>query len=137
MRNRFFLQNSTVLAEKRKEVIEYLRIKGIDNKRYLQAYDYFATHNEEFDGATIVKDLDDLPDLPLAAMVHDWRYVHILLKYNGWRWLKIKVRFDWEYGKNLEALGKGAWVPYVRAVGLIISTPLYPIYKLIKKRTNE
>ena len=80
--NKFFRQPLDVLVEKRKDVIEYLRIKGIDAETYLKAYDYFTIHTEEFDGATIVKDLDDLPDLPLAAMVHDWQYLYILPKYN-------------------------------------------------------
>ena len=136
MANKFFLQPPEVLTEKRKDVIEYLRIKGLDNARYLKAYDYFAIHKKEFDGATIVKDLDDLPNLPLAALEHDYHYLTTLASvpwYKLLKWLKTKARLDWQYARDLESLGRGTWIPYTRAVFLILTSPLYPLFKLYKK----
>tara|TARA_R110000796_G_scaffold101246_1_gene209976 strand:+ start:157 stop:576 length:420 start_codon:yes stop_codon:yes gene_type:complete len=139
MKNKFFLQDSKVLAEKRLDVIEYLRIKNVSNATYLPAYDYFVINNTQFDGATIVKDLNDLPDLTLAACKHDHGYLTELALipwYKLLKWLKTKVKLDWQYAKDLEDLGKGTWIPYGRAVSLIITIPLYPLYILYKKITS-
>ena len=136
MANKFFLQPPEVLTEKRKDVIEYLIIKGLVDTRYLKAYDYFAIHKKEFDGETIVKDLDDLPDLPLAGLKHDYHYLTTLASvpwYKLLKWLKTKIRLDWQYAKDLQSLGKGSWIPFARAVFLILATPLYPLFKLYKK----
>ena len=133
MVNKFFLQNIKVLAAKRLDVIEYLRIKRVDNTTFLKAYDYFAIHNMEFDGATIVKDLDDLPDLPLAAMKHDYEYLTTLKSAHWTKWIQTKVRLDWQYAKDLESLGKGTWIPYARAIILMLSSPLYPLFILFKR----
>ena len=134
--NKFFQQPLEVLVEKRIDVIEYLRIKGVENTRYLKAYDYFATHNKEFDGATIVKDLNDLPDLPLAAMVHDFGYLIELKKARFSKWLQTKIKLDWKYGQDLESLGKGTWIPYIRAISLIVTSPFYPLFIIYKKITS-
>lgn len=136
IKNKFFFQTHDVLAEKRLDVIEYLRIKGVDNEKYLKAYDYFVVNNAQFDGATIVKDLNDLPHLPLAAMLHDYEYLTTLKSVHWTSWIQTKVRLDWEYGQNLESLGKGTWIPYTRAISLIISTPLYPVFIIYKKITS-
>ena len=108
-----------------------LKIKGIYID-YEKAFDYFSKNPNQFDGATIVKDLVDLPELSISAMVHDYEYLINLPKYKGLSWLKYKVCIDWEYGQNLELLGKGYFIPYTRSVLLILITPIYLIIKLIK-----
>ena len=60
------------------------------------------THPSEFDGATIVKDLVDIEELDLDAMVHDYEYINganrsFIKKWNA----------DIRYIKNMEANGKG------------------------------
>ena len=129
----YFKQSHTTLVAKRQELVDLLLIKGLKEGNYFKAFDYFVEHPDRYDGATGVKDLTDMKGLSLASMVHDWQYLHILTKYKGWKWFKIKTRFDWEYGQNLEALGKGIWTPYLRAIGLVIITPFYIIYKKLKK----
>lgn len=136
MKNNFFLQPIETISEKRNDVIEYLRIKGVDNEKYLKAYDYFVINSTQFDGATIVKDLNDLPHLPLAAMLHDYEYIITLKSVHWTNWIQTKVRLDWEYGQNLESLGKGTWIPYARVVSLVISTPLYPLFILFKTKKS-
>ena len=63
----------------RKNIKTYLHIKErkiSDISEYLNAFDYFIEHPTEFDGATIVKDLVDIGELDLDAMVHDYDYIH-------------------------------------------------------------
>ncbi|NQY29965.1 MAG: hypothetical protein HRT69_10900 [Flavobacteriaceae bacterium] len=132
-------QTNARLDAKRLDVLEYLRIKGIPKfwkQLVLDAYDYFEQHPNEFDGASIVKDLDDLPNLSLAAMVHDYLYLIELKKNKGWRWLYGKCIYDYWYGKLLEMFGKGIFTPYFRTVLLVLSTPFYWLLLAIKKKQN-
>ena len=43
--------------------------------RYKKAFQYFRDFPDKFDGATIAKDFNDLPNLDLDAMVHDYEYI--------------------------------------------------------------
>ena len=89
----------------RKNVKAYLHIKErkmSDISDYLNAFDYFVKYPNKFDGATIVKDLEDLKGLDLDAMVHDYDYIHganrnFIKKWNA----------DIKYIKNMEKNGKG------------------------------
>ena len=105
-----------------------LKIKDI-HINYKDAFNYLSKNPAQFDGATVVKDLVDLPKLSISAMIHDYEYLINLPKYKGLEWLKYKIRIDWEYGQNLELLGKGYFIPYTRAIALIITTPIYLIIK--------
>jgi len=99
--------------------------KGIDKEQFEEAFNYFLLNPNNFDGASFVKDLDDLPDLDLSAMVHDYDYLVKLPKLHSWSWLFAKFKTDFQYAKNMERFGKGIWTPYVRFVGLVLSTPFY------------
>ncbi len=127
----FFKQDKQTLIQKRNEVKALLRFKGIDNSMFLKAYDFFVANPKQFDGATIVKDLNDIKGLDLAALVHDYRYLVDLPRYKGLKWFKIKTKYDFEYGRNMELLGKGIY-HYIRFIALFLSTPFYLIYKLTK-----
>jgi len=132
-------QTNARLDSKRLDVLEYLRIKriqGVWKMWILKAYDYFEQHPDEFDGASIVKDLDDLPNLSLAALVHDYLYLIDLKKYSGVRWFYKKCEFDYRYGKLLEMFGKGIWTPYLRTGLLVLSTPFYLLLLAVKKKQN-
>lgn len=129
----FFKQDKQTLINKRNEVIALLRFKGVDDSLFLKAYDFFVDNPKEFDGATIVKDLNDIKGLDLAALVHDYRYIIDLPKYKGLKWLKIKTKYDFEYGRNMELLGKGIYY-YNRFIALLLSTPFYIIYKIFSKK---
>lgn len=124
-RNSFFKQSKATLKTLRHQVSTILVFKSIEQVRFLTAFDFFVFNPSEFDGATIVKDLDDLPNLDLSAMVHDYYYIKILPHYKGLKWLKEKIKMDWQYGKDMELLGKGITIPYSRAIGLILTTPIY------------
>jgi hypothetical protein len=132
-RNKFFHKSNEQLKIYRVKVKTLLSYKCIDNTKFIQAYDYFVFHPTEFDGATIVKDLDDLPDLDLSALVHDYDYIVELPKHIRLKWVLEKTKMDWQYAKNMEQLGKGITIPYSRALGLIITTPIYWAIKKIQK----
>ena len=123
-RDKFFDQPINVLAIKKEWVSNVLHYKNIPSGEYLKAYDYFVK-NGGFDGATIVKDLTDIQGLDLSALLHDYRYIVELKKYHSWRWLFKKIKYDFEYAKSMELMGKGITIPYLRFIGLLLSTPFY------------
>ena len=122
-RNDFFKQKEIILSERRIEVYRLLYFKGIDSISYLEAYDYFCKKTHDFDGATIAKDLNDIPELDLNAMLHDYRYL------TDFGVLK-KFKWDWEYFQGMNDLGKGYRLG--RYIGLTISSIFFTPYKLFK-----
>ena len=107
--NMFFSKDNTFY--KSKEELEYLLIdiikiltikKNKNIEQYIIAFNYFVNNPSKFDGATIVKDLVDIEELDLDAMVHDYEYINganrnFIKKWNA----------DIRYIKNMEANGKG------------------------------
>ena len=89
----------------RKNIKAYLHIKErkmSDISDYLAAFDYFRKQPNKFDGATIVKDLVDIGELDLDAMVHDYDYIHGANRNFIKKW-----KADIKYIKNMERNGKG------------------------------
>ena len=89
----------------RKNVKAYLHIKErnmSDISDYLNAFDYFRVHSDKFDGATVVKDLVDIGELDLDAMVHDYDYINGANRNFIKKW-----KADIKYIKNMERNGKG------------------------------
>ena len=76
--------------------------KDIDIEDYKKAFRYFRIFPKRFDGATIVKDLNDLPNLDLDAMLHDYEYLQGANKSFFKKWDS-----DMRYIKNMEKNGKG------------------------------
>ena len=92
-----------------------LRLKGRSEDerwKYKKAFTYFRTFPHKFDGATIVKDLNDLPNLDLDAMLHDYEYLCGANKS-----FKRKWKADLDYIRNMEKNGKG-----IRVFRLILLT---------------
>ena len=95
------------------DIIKILTIKKNKNiEQYIIAFNYFVNNPSKFDGATIVKDLVDIEELDLDAMVHDYEYLNganrsFIKKWNA----------DIRYIKNMEANGKG-----IRVVRFILLT---------------
>jgi hypothetical protein len=131
-KNCFFKQNKAYLKVKRIDIYNLLLIKeytSIQSKIYLKAYDYFTDSPNEFDGATIVKDLNDIPELDLDAMLHDYHY----LKYNVASSLKYKILADWLYTKQQEKKGKGLYSSISRLILLSIFGFFITLFSLIKR----
>ena len=123
-RNSYFKQPQAILKAKRFEVAKLLYFKQVNEKPYLKAYDFFCKYPDKFDGATIVKDLDDIPELDLNAMLHDYRYITDFGVIKKFKW-------DWEYLQGMNKLGKGYRIG--RFFGLILSSVVFTPYKLIFK----
>jgi hypothetical protein len=96
---------------------------------YIRAYDFFCFNPFQYDGATLVKDLMDIPGLDLDAMLHDYNYI----KYNAGVNLGIKLRADWLIAKEGERKGKGIYSSYSKFIGLTISTVVFTPYSFFKR----
>lgn len=126
----FFFNPDSVLLAKRKQLENYLdsmeypaEKKGV----YLKAYDYFCMHPLDFDGATLVKDLNHIPGLDINAMLHDYQY----LVYNVSSHFLYKWKADWLYAKEMELTGRGI-LSWIRWFGLKIIGPLFVFYSFWK-----
>lgn len=118
-KSNYFNQDKETLATCREKVIQYLILKGYELSGiaiYLKAFDYFVENPNGFDGATLVKDLCDLPGLDLDALLHDFHY----LKYNIASSIGLKWKADFLYSKGNERKGKGLYSAYSRFAGLTL-----------------
>lgn len=130
--NHFFNQSDLKLQIGRVNMIDLLTIKGYNAMSievYLKAYDYFVINPNDFDGATLVKDLCDLPDLDLDALLHDYHYIN----YNVGSSIALKTKADFLYAKGNERKGKGIYSAYSRFAGLTIVTPFFSLFARIKR----
>jgi hypothetical protein len=101
----FFKQDRETLAEYRYQLRMMLNFKGRNESEidlYIEAYDFFCRFTTKFDGATIVKDLCDLPKLDIDAMLHDYECL-IGANRNLIKWFKSA----WNYFENMCKNGKG------------------------------
>jgi hypothetical protein len=120
-----FFKNKKELDILRKEMIHLLNIKSRskeDINLYKIAFDYFRSYPDQFDGATIVKDLVDIGELDLDAMVHDYEYI----KGANRNFIK-KWKADLKYIKNMEKNGKG-----IRVFRLFLLTIIGIVFVPIK-----
>ena len=84
-------------------ILELFKIKNRkDIEQYMTAFMYFEANPDRFDGATIVKDLVDIGELDLDAMVHDYDYINGANRNFIKKW-----KADIKYIKNMERNGKG------------------------------
>jgi hypothetical protein len=131
-KSNFFYQNTEILAKKWYLLELGLRDFSFTQKEILnfyRAYNYFTENPKEFDGATIVRDLNTIKDLDAPAMVHDYRYILA----NG---ITDRLRADKDYLKNMLKLGVHPITAYLRAYMLIFLniSQIYTIYnKLVNK----
>ena len=128
----YFSQSKSVLFELRDKVFRLLDLKGYSLNEilvYLKAYDYFCENILAFDGATVVKDLIDIPDLDLDAMLHDYHYIN----YNVASTIETKWKADWIYAKGNERKGKGQYSAFSRFIGLTITGIFFIPYAKIRR----
>ncbi|MDN3671522.1 hypothetical protein QWY99_05980 [Flavobacterium branchiarum] len=128
----FFKQDSNALRKRRKAVSQLLKLKGYsfcEINIYIIAYDFFCSNPSEFDGATVVKDLCDIPGLDLDAMLHDYHY----LRYRVGSSFTLKWKADWAYAKGQERKGKGQYSAFSRFVGLTIIGLVFVPYTRVKR----
>lgn len=136
-KNNVFSQDELTLNVLENDMYSLLVMKGrtkAEINHYMNAFAFFRKFTTKFDGATIVKDLCDLPKLDLDAMVHDYECL-IGANRNFIKWFKSA----WNYFENMRKNGKGNQIfrfVLVSLVGLIfvpycaLFTPRYsPINK--------
>lgn len=127
-KNNTFFKRPTMLKVLRGKVEQLLELKERsykDIQDYLQAFDFFVKNPTKFDGATIVKDLNDLPNLDLDAMLHDYEYI----QGANLNFIK-KWKADIRYICNMEKQGKGIRV--ARFIILTLIGIIYVPYNFIK-----
>jgi len=112
-KNDFFKQSKDQLTKSRRLLLNVLESKnrsGKDKRQYLLAFSYFCNNPQDYDGATIVKDLVDVRQgkcyLDCDAMLHDYEYVVGKADTIKGRWI-----CDKRYIKNMELNGKGIRIP--------------------------
>jgi hypothetical protein len=128
----FFTKALEVLSSDKENVKTMLKLKGYTEPQrqpYIDAFDFFCTNPSAFDGATIVKDLCDIPDLDLDAMLHDYHY----LKYKVGSSFSQKWKADWLYAVGNERKGKGLYSAYSRFFALSVMSVGFVPYTRIKK----
>jgi hypothetical protein len=104
-KNNTFFKSKTELDLIEYDMSQLLLLKGRsieDIVKYKRAFEYFRIFPHKFDGATIAKDLNDLPNLDLDAMLHDYEYLQGANKSFIKKW-----HSDFMYIKNMERNGKG------------------------------
>ena len=128
----FLEQDKETLAQKWVDVSELLRLKGYNLESrliYLKAFDYFVVNPHDFDGATAVKDLCDLPGLDLDALYHDYCYIN----YGVASSVINKWRADKLYAIGNERKGKSQYAAWSRFAGLTLSGLGFIPYAAIKR----
>ena len=128
-KNNTFYKTKDELSALRINMVSLLILKrrsDLDIDLYKRAFDYFCYFPHRFDGATIAKDLNDLPNLDLDAMVHDYEYIFERANVNFIR----KFKADLRYIKNMEKQGKG--IRFIRFILLTLSGIFFVPYSIIK-----
>lgn len=128
----YFQQSKAVLFDSRDKVFRLLYLKGYGLDEiivYLNAFDYFCENTASFDGATIVKDLQDLPHLDLDAMLHDFHYIHCNVAAS----FVTKWKADWLFAIGNERKGKGQYSAFSRFIGLTIIGFVFVPYAYFKR----
>lgn len=131
-KNNFFKAPPAELYKSCEQMVRLLEIKGysqLEINVYIDAFNYFWINPNAFDGATIVKDLCDVPGLDLDAMLHDYHY----LKHGVASNFVTKWKADWLFAKGNERKGKGQYSAFSRFVALTIIGIGFVPYVRIKR----
>lgn len=127
----FFKQKDEMLLYFRKRMEDYLLEKNYTLEQiqlYVNAYNYFWSNPNNFDGATLVKDLHDISKLDLDAMLHDYHW----LIYNVASNFKYQFLSNYAYSFGMRKKGKKI-APITRMIGLTIIMPFAFIYSICKR----
>jgi len=132
----FFHSDEDILIKTRNFMIYFLKMhktkKGVINL-YLEAYEYFILNPNEFDGATLSKDIKVIPNLDIWAMLHDYLYI----KYNiAVNW-KLKYYGDVIYALEMERLGISYGTTWGRFILLVLSQIIFTPYQLLKGKRMD
>jgi hypothetical protein len=131
-KNTYFKKAIEKLNQERIQMRSYLELKGYKEdeiKLYIEAFDFFTKNPNDFDGATIVKDLVDLNGLDLDAMLHDYQYIVYRAAAN----FITKWQSDWMYAKGIERKGKGQYCAFTRLLVLTLIGVVFVPHSFLKR----
>jgi hypothetical protein len=134
-KNSFFQQDRSVLSKKRLLLINVLNDFNFPENRinfFMDAFYYFEKNPTKFDGSTIIKDLYTINNLDSPAMVHDYGYI-MIRHLSFFKWLPKKMKLDINYYNDMRMLGIPFTLATFRLILLLLSTPLYPLFKKLNK----
>lgn len=133
-KSKFFKSDIYILEMYRDAMVRLLQIKNREPKEiklYCDAYDFFCKFHNAYDGATIVKDLYDIPGLDIDAMVHDYESLT-----GSNRDFKKWYISAWNYYENMRKNGKGN--QFLRFAGLCLAGIFFvPYCKLLTLKYNK
>jgi len=132
-KNDFFSQPREILTIKRQHLIQVLNDFEVkDISRWLESYDAFKNYPNfyQYDGATIVKDIDTIYKYDAPASNHDYGYIQIK-KLSYFIWLVESFKLDIQYVKDMRTLQVDFITAYSRLIGLIIIKPFYPLTQIL------
>lgn len=133
----FFFSSEEVLKKTKKDMLNYLELHNTNEetiKLYLDSYNFFIKNPTKFDGATILKDVEVIPNLDIWAMIHDYMYIHYKAAAN----FKYKYYSDYIFSKELERTGQSWEVSWVRFGLLTLSGILFTPYTYLSgKRMSD
>lgn len=136
-KNDFFKQKNNELLKARLDMNNALKLvdrNSEDVNKYNDAFIYFCANPNDFDGATIMRDLfilkKDGNKLDVDAMLHDYEYItganrNFIKKWNT----------DLSYFNNMLLNGKG--VQLFRLIALIVTGIFFVPYAYLKNLKNE
>lgn len=128
----YFKQSKEELTQCHEAMCELLCLKGYSVNEisvYSRAFTYFIYNPEQYDGATIVKDLVDIPGLDTDSLLHDYHYIVCNVAAS----ISMKWRADKLYSKGNERKGKSLYAAYSRFIGLSISGIGFIPYAFLKR----
>lgn len=128
----YFHKSIPELRVCRYDVKLYLELKGYDREQiavYIRAFDYFILEPNDFDGATLVNDLCDIPYLDIDAMLHDYHYIYCGVASS----ISFKWKADKLYAKGNERKGKSLYAAYSRFIGLSLSGIGFILFARLKR----
>jgi hypothetical protein len=130
MKNKpYFLKDIETLAKNWQLLELWLNNHEFGNvHQYAEAYTYFMTDPKNYDGATVIRDIQILNGLDPFAMLHDYKYIKA-------KNIKDRLKADWRYAKDMEKAKIHPFTAYSRGIGLIFIN-ITGIYKLFKFLTR-
>lgn len=134
-KSNFFEQDRETLADKRQlleKVLNDFKVKNVSE--WLDVYDAFKNYKKyyKYDGATIVKDLHTINGYDAPAGNHDFAYIN--LQWFTFKGFIQKFKIDYQYGLDMRVLKIPYFTAWIRVFLLWLSTPIWYILLIIKKR---
>ena len=137
----YFKQSKEELTQCHEAMCELLCLKGYSVNEvsvYSRAFMYFIDNPTDFDGATLVNDLCDIPGLDIDALLHDYHYVICNVGASiTYKWRADRLFFEGLKRKNkdgiLYKLRITNYPAYSRLLGLTVADVFFVPFAFLKR----